>query len=82
MSKITLEEIKTRLEANNTFKHYSSDVGITFEDFDIIDLQAEKFIKRGKKDIGEYSIMIKDDNKLTVSYDLTVESLYKIVHFT
>jgi len=73
--KITLSEIQEKLEASNDFKYWNNELGITFEDFEVIDLQSNKIIKQGKKDIGSYSILVKEDNLLSVLYDLTVDSL-------
>lgn len=67
----TLEEIKTRLEANNTFKHYSKELGLTFEDFDIIDVANGQTLQKGKKEIGDYSVLIKADGVMSACYNLS-----------
>jgi len=66
-------DIQKKIEASSTFKFWSNEVGISFEDFDILDLKNNLFIKKGKKSIGNYYILVKEDNSLTAGYDLTVE---------
>jgi len=66
-----LEEIKTRLEANDTFKHYNKEIGLTFEDFDIIDVAKGQSLQKGKKEIGDYSVLIKADGVMSACYDLS-----------
>ncbi len=55
--------------------YWHNEVGITFDDFDIIDVEKDKVLKDGKKDIGSYCIFIQEDGIKSVAYDLTVEWL-------
>jgi len=65
-----LEAIRERLEANSKFKDLSKEIGLTFEDFKITDSKTQSVIKEGRTDKGVFSILVKEDNKLSVIYDL------------
>ena len=67
-----MQEIKTRLENNTQFQHSRDEVGISWKDFEVIDLATNRVLKQGSKDIGSYCIMINGD-KMSAYYDLTVE---------
>jgi len=71
---MNLEQIKERLENNKTFQYYKDEVGISFEDFDTIDLKTNRVLKQRSKETGSYTIMI-DGDKMSVCYDLTVDGL-------
>ena len=68
-------EIKERLESSKDFKYWSEEVGITFDDFKVIDTNTNKVLCSGSDKIGSYCIMILDSDRLQVSNDLTVESM-------
>ena len=70
-----IEDIKKRLEDSEQFKYWSEEVGISFDDFKVIDTTTNKVLCSGSDKIGSYCIMILDDDKLQVGYDLTVESM-------
>ena len=70
-----IEQIKERLESSKDFKYWSEEVGITFDDFKVIDTTTNKILCSGSDKIGSYCIMTLDDDRLQVSYDLTVESM-------
>ena len=70
-----IEQIKERLESSKDFKYWSEEVGITFDDFKVIDTNTNKVLCSGSSEVGSYCIMILDDDRLQVSYDLTVESM-------
>ena len=70
-----IEQIKERLESSKDFKYWSEEVGITFDDFKVIDTNTNKVLCSGSDKIGSYCIMILDDDRLQVSYDLTVEGM-------
>ena len=72
---MTIEQIQERLENSEAFKYWSKEVGITFDDFQVIDVKAKKVLRSGSKEIGDYCIMILEDDRLQASYDLTVDSL-------
>lgn len=71
---MNITEIKARLESSTQFQHFQKEDGISWDDFEVIDLTDCKVIKQGSKEIGNYTIFI-NGNKLSVSYDLTVDSL-------
>lgn len=72
---MTIEQIRERLENSEKFQFWSKEVGITFDDFQVIDVKASKVLRSGSKEIGDYCIMILDDDRLQASYDLTVDSM-------
>jgi len=72
---MSIEEIKQRLENSKDFKYWSKEVGITFNDFKVIDTRTKKVLCSGSNKIGEYCILILDDDKLKTQYDLTVENM-------
>ena len=51
------------------FIRFLQEDGLSFEDFDIVDLETNKQLHNGKKDIGEFCLYIKDGviNKSTRS---------------
>ena len=72
---MNIEQIKERLENSQDFKYWSEEVGITFDDFKVIDVKANKVLCSGSDKIGDYCILILDNDKLRVGYDLTAERL-------
>ena len=70
-----IEEIKEKLESSKSFKYWSEEVGITFDDFEIIDEVSSKVLKHDDTRIGTYYIMILKSGKMGAFYDLTVESM-------
>ena len=62
--------IKTRLEQNDTFKYYQKKIGLSFENFKIIDTVNNRIIQVGDDTKGAYSILILSDEKLQACYDL------------
>ena len=56
--------VKKELENNKSFQYWKEAIGLSFEDFDVLELVENdtKFLvhKKGKKDIGRYSIQIKN----------------------
>lgn len=70
-----IEDIKKRLEDSEQFKYWNEEVGISFDDFKVIDTMKNKVLCNGSDKIGSYCIMILEDDKLQVGYDLTVESM-------
>ena len=67
-----MQEIQTRLENSTQFQHFRDEVGISWKDFEVIDLTTNRVLKQGSKEIGSYGIWINGD-KLSACYDLTVE---------
>ena len=72
---MTIEQIKARIENSKGFKYWNSEVGITFDDFKVVDARTNKVLCGGSDKIGNYCIIILDDDRLQVIYDLTVESM-------
>ena len=56
--------VKKELENNKSFQYWKEAIGLSFEDFDVLELVENdtKFLvhKKGKKDIGRYSIQLKN----------------------
>ena len=56
--------IKKELENNKSFQYWNKAIGLSFDDFDILEFVENntKFLvlKEGKKDIGKYYIQIKN----------------------
>ncbi len=69
-NKMNIQKIKQRLEDNERFKEYHDRTGVTFEDFKIVDIPNNKILQDGSKKIEGDCIMILDDDKLQVHYDL------------
>jgi len=58
-----LEDIKARVENSEDFRYWSDEVGITFNDFKVIDVKTNKILCSGSDKIGNYCIMILDDRR-------------------
>ncbi len=61
---MNLEKIKTQLETNKSFLYWKDSIGLSFEDFSIykpVEGLGWKTIKEGKKDIGNYYIVLKNE---------------------
>ena len=69
-NKMNIQEIKKRIEDDEMFKEYKNKAGVTFEDFKVIDIPNNKVLQDGSKKIESDCIMILDDDKLRVIYDL------------
>jgi len=67
---MTIQEIKQRAEDDERFREYKNKAGVTFEDFKVIDIPNNKVLQDGSKKIEGDCIMILDDDKLRVIYDL------------
>jgi len=63
-------DIKTRLENSEKFKYWNKEVGITFDDFKIIDVVKKKQLCGGTTRLGDCYIFILDSDKIRVCYDL------------
>lgn len=60
-----MEAIKRDLEVTKSFKLWNKEIGLTFEDFSIYDLEKGIVYKKGKEDIGNYYINVKDGSYST-----------------
>lgn len=71
--------VKKELESDKNFQYWNKAIGLSFEDFDVLELVENdtKFLvhKRGKKDIGKYSIQIKDGVVDCFCFDVANESV-------
>ena len=71
-AKISL--IKKALESNKSFQGWNKTIGLSFEDFDIVELieSDTKLLthKKGKKDIGNYIIRLKNGVVDSFSFDM------------
>jgi hypothetical protein len=63
-------ELKLQLENNKKFQFLKNDIGLSFEDFDIIDSNLDLEIHQGKKDIGDFCIFLKNGVINSAYYDL------------
>lgn len=74
-----LETIKKQIEDNKSFQYWNKAIGLSFDDFDILELVENntKFLKHkeGKKDIGNYSIRIKNGAVDSFCFDVANESV-------
>lgn len=73
---INIEAIKTDLEGTETFKLWNKEIGLTFEDFSIYDLEKRITYKKGKEDIGNYYINVKDDD-MEIHFDVSHDAARK-----
>ncbi len=64
-------ELKEQLENNKSFQYLKKEDGLSFEDFDIVDLDSNKQLHNGKKDIGCFCLYIKDGVINKALYDLS-----------
>ena len=65
-----LETIKERLEQNEYFKYLRDTRGVTFDDFKVIDVPNNKILCSGSTKIGEYCILILNDDELKIISEL------------
>ncbi len=88
---MNLEKIKNQLEANKSFLYWRDNIGLSFEDFSIYkpvnssqweykiaDSSRWEALKNGKKDIGNYYIVIEDEitnEVISISFDMNSETV-------
>lgn len=53
-------ELKEQLENNKSFQYWRKEDGLSFEDFDIVDLDSNLQLHTGKKDIGLFCLNLKN----------------------
>lgn len=68
---INIEKIKEQLELNKSFQHEKKELGISFEDFDLIDQDTNELISHGKKDIGNYVLYLKNGLIVSAFFDIS-----------
>lgn len=64
-------ELREQLENNKSFQYWKKEDGLSFEDFDIVDLDSNEQLHNGKKDIGFFCLYIKDGVINKALYDLS-----------
>ncbi|MFX4242624.1 hypothetical protein ACOL22_07565 [Aliarcobacter butzleri] len=64
-------ELKEQLENNKRFQYWKNEDGLSFEDFDIVDLDSNLQLHTGKKDIGSFCLYLKDGAISKALYDLS-----------
>jgi len=74
---MNINELKQALERNRSFQGWEKDIGLSFEDFSILNLVGDKYqiIKEGKKDIGHYSINLKNGVLESFYFDFDNETV-------
>jgi len=70
---VSVAGIKRELEQNTTFQYWNKAIGLTFDEFSIIDLDREVYIKEGKKEIGDYDILVKDGKIYSIGFCMNNE---------
>ena len=74
-----INELKQQLENNKSFQGWNKAIGLSFDDFDIVELikNDTKLLthKKGKKDIGKYSIIIKNSVIDSFHFDMANETV-------
>lgn len=65
-----INELKQQLENNESFQYWKKEDGLSFEDFDIVDLDSNLQLHTGKKDIGVFCLYLKDEVIKSATYDL------------
>lgn len=75
---LTLKEIKKDLESNRNFIYWKKAIGLSFDDFSIIDVIKSKWIKKGKSDIGNYCIYL--ENGIVDSFTFDMDNKFARQH--
>lgn len=66
-----INELKQQLENNESFQYWRKEDGLSFEDFDIVDLDSNLQLHTGKKDIGDFCLYLKNGVISKAFYDLS-----------
>ena len=64
-------ELKLQLENSKSFQYRKNEDGLSFEDFDIVDLDSNLQLHTGKKDIGMFCLYLKAGAISKALYDLS-----------
>jgi hypothetical protein len=71
--------VKKALESDKSFQYWKEAIGLSFEDFDVLELIKNDTrllsLKEGKKDIGQYEVYIKNDEIYSFSFDIHNEKV-------
>lgn len=70
MSDISISSIRNIIEQDEYFQYWNKAIGLTFDEFSIIDIDKSIYIKKGKKEIGNYDILIKDGKFYCAQYGM------------
>lgn len=72
-----IEKIKQQIESDESFKYWNAAIGLSFEDFSILELDKDRNVfisyKEGKKDIGNYYVHIKGEILENLYFDMNSE---------
>ena len=68
-----VQKLRQKLENSEKFIYWNKAIGLTFDDFDIVEIDNYTTIKKGKKDIGVYAIFIKNGVVDCIAYDTNNE---------
>ena len=72
-----IEKIKQQIESDESFKYWNVAIGLSFEDFSILELDKDRNVfisyKEGKKDIGNYYVHIKGEILENLYFDMNNE---------
>lgn len=71
----SITKLKKQLENNQSFQYWNKEGGLSFEDFDLVDIDTNRIISHGKKDIGNYILYLKDDVIDSAIFDLDNEPI-------
>lgn len=75
---IKIKEISKTLKKNKSFQYWNKEIGLSFEDFDLIDMDKDEIISHGKKDIGNYTLFLKNGKIESAFFDLDNEFVRNI----
>lgn len=65
-----INELKQQLENNKNFQYFKKEDSLSFDDFDILDIDSKQFYILGKKDKGNFCLYLKDGIINSAFYDL------------
>lgn len=75
----SFKQIKKQLEKNESFQYWRDAIGLSFEDFSILEFKEDRNIfiphKDGKKDIGNYYVNVKDGQIEYCCFDMANEKV-------
>lgn len=70
LTELKRNELKEQLENTESFQYWEKEDGLSFEDFDMIDLDSNLQIHEGKKDIGTFCLYLKDGVIKSAMYEV------------
>ena len=72
-----MQRIKKQLEENEGFQFWNNEIGLSFDDFTLVNVETNEILKEGKKDIGKYFIYVDQTGIKSVCYDFDNETVRK-----